>query len=202
MKKEQVLEIFGQELIQEVRDYALSQFKNTIEGEANTKERKKIKEAYRNLSGEDKELLNRMVFDSVDRTIHYFLWMFERSDNFKIHFVDGSNLAELSDGLSGELYTDDGWIKKFSNYQSSERSQEVKESIVDEIVDSFNRTPEEAKRIFILTLNNKEKFNAFKLIIPNIPPNILESLIEMTLSRSSFHKEECEEIKKIMREKS
>ena len=31
----------------------------------------------------------------------------------------GENLAELSDGLCGELYGEDGWIERFSGYPAS-----------------------------------------------------------------------------------
>jgi hypothetical protein len=29
------------------------------------------------------------------------------------------NIRELSDGLSGEIYTEDGWIAKYSNYKEN-----------------------------------------------------------------------------------
>lgn len=44
--------------------------------------------------------------------------MFETSDDFLILSND-KNLAEISDGLCGELYTDDGWIGRFSQHKTS-----------------------------------------------------------------------------------
>ncbi len=41
------------------------------------------------------------------------LCLFEEHDEFQI-IVGGENIADISDGLSGELYTSDGWIEKFS----------------------------------------------------------------------------------------
>ena len=44
------------------------------------------------------------------------LFLFEEYPEWKLIDENQNNLAELSDGLSGELYTENGWIKKFSSY--------------------------------------------------------------------------------------
>lgn len=49
----------------------------------------------------------------VDLSIHNMLCMLEDHSDFSL-IKDGKNIAELSDGFSGELYTEDGWISKFS----------------------------------------------------------------------------------------
>lgn len=67
------------------------------------------------------------------------------------------------------------------------------------LASAFSQKPESAKRYFISQLNDKERYAFFKTRIPKIPREILESLINMTLSRSSFHKEQCEEIREIMK---
>lgn len=64
---------------------------------------------------------------------------------------------------------------------------------------AFSKNPEAAKRYFVAQMNDKEEYAFFKTRIPKIPPDILEALIDMTLSRSSFHKEQCEEILDIVR---
>lgn len=46
-------------------------------------------------------------------TIDNMLCMLEDNEDFAL-IKDGENIAELSDGLSGELYTEDGWISKYS----------------------------------------------------------------------------------------
>lgn len=63
----------------------------------------------------------------------------------------------------------------------------------------FPENPEATKRYFVSQLNTKKDYEFFKTRIPKIPPDILEALIDMTLSRSSFHKEQCEEIREIMK---
>jgi hypothetical protein len=46
--------------------------------------------------------------------------MFEQSTDFTIcekKSIDPEDdIVELSDGLSGELYSEDGWIEKYSKY--------------------------------------------------------------------------------------
>lgn len=204
MKKRDVLDSFGEELIHEVRDYSIEQFYNSIHGIANTAERKIFKEEFQKLSEENKKFVEIIVKKTVDMSIHYFLWMIETSDNFKLQSIANNSvvdLAEVSDGLCGELYTNNGWIQKFSKYPSSEEVNEDEYLLENEFIDAFSRSSEEAKRLFVKSLNNKNEFETLKAVIKKIPPHILESLIEMTLSRSTLHKEKCEEIRKIMREK-
>lgn len=45
--------------------------------------------------------------------------MFE--DNMEIEVrVENECISEISDGLAGELYTEDGWIQKFSKQRHEE----------------------------------------------------------------------------------
>ncbi len=58
---------------------------------------------------------------TIDDCLHEFLFMLENnSDNLELVFTasDGSpiNIVETSDGLCGELYTEDGWIEKFGSH--------------------------------------------------------------------------------------
>jgi hypothetical protein len=66
---------------------------------------------------------------------------------------------------------------------------------------TFPEDPEAAKRSFVCLLNNTADYEFFKTRIHNMSPEVLDALIEMTLSRSSFHKEQCEEIREIMRKR-
>lgn len=65
-------------------------------------------------------------------------------------------------------------------------------------VEWFRENPMAAKGYFIDMLNRKTQYEIFKTKIDKIPPHILETLIEMILSRSSFHQEQCDEIKKMI----
>ncbi len=62
----------------------------------------------------------------------------------------------------------------------------------------FQNNKESAKRYFVSILNKDENYELFKKGITNIPPEIIEELIEMTLSRSSFHAEQCAELRELL----
>ncbi len=63
----------------------------------------------------------------------------------------------------------------------------------------FEQDPEQAKKIFVDILNKTEMYEVLKKRLHLIPTSIIESLIEMTLSRSSFHQEQCEELRKLLK---
>ncbi|MBP1937641.1 hypothetical protein [Paenibacillus sediminis] len=53
-----------------------------------------------------------------------FLWFLEEEDSVDITFDNGSgetiSIKEISDGLKGELFTEDGWISRFSRKKNME----------------------------------------------------------------------------------
>lgn len=54
----------------------------------------------------------------VDTTLHHLLWTVEQEDLIEFTFKEDDqivNINEISDGLAGELYTEDGWISRFSD---------------------------------------------------------------------------------------
>lgn len=62
----------------------------------------------------------------------------------------------------------------------------------------FEQDPEQAKQIFVQILNNTQMYEVLKKRLHLLSHHILETLIEMTLSRSSYHQEQCEELKKLL----
>jgi hypothetical protein len=54
----------------------------------------------------------------VDTVLHHLLWTVEQNEKIQLVMVarDGSvtNLNDMSDGLAGELYSERGWIARFS----------------------------------------------------------------------------------------
>jgi hypothetical protein len=65
------------------------------------------------LTEKDRETLQRIVLSAIDKTFHYVLLLAE-SEQIEI-VMDDKDVAALSDGLTGELYGDHGWLKKFGN---------------------------------------------------------------------------------------
>ena len=117
--KNKVLNKFGKLLIEEVRDIAISEYyniiKNNFVGEENTFLQSIIKKHKLKNDG-----LEKIVTEMIDRTIFKFLFLFEMNEEFSIVYDTGNsvkNLARISDGLAGEIFTDEGWIKKYSQYK-------------------------------------------------------------------------------------
>lgn len=114
----QALDYFGEVLMQQVRDAAIAHWKMVVDGKMKDESSKqifaKIKQAKL-----DKEVLSEIISKTVDTCLHNFLWMLEQEEENVIVSVSHeditvSNVAEESDGLAGELYGNNGWIKRFS----------------------------------------------------------------------------------------
>lgn len=62
----------------------------------------------------------------------------------------------------------------------------------------FEQDPELARKAFINILNKAPMYEVLKKRLHLISASIIESLIEMTLSRSSFHEEQCKELRELL----
>jgi hypothetical protein len=74
------------------------------------------------LTKEQRNIVRRCVISSIDNALHGFLFgLVEANDADEgiTVIVDGQNIAELSDGLHGEQFTDEGWIAKFGAFDES-----------------------------------------------------------------------------------
>ena len=64
-------------------------------------------------------LIQDFVAEAIDRTFIEFLYSFESHYNplsFKTSAGEVVDMVEISDGLAGEPYNEDGWIARFSKY--------------------------------------------------------------------------------------
>lgn len=126
---------FGKTLIREVRDKTIDEFEKLGAGEM----KGVYGEYYRNLISSfgksELEIINEIVTDVVDRTLHNFLWMLEQSPDFTVAAVQLDapriDLVELSDGLSGELYSERGWISIFSDKRESRMDELIQKRFLD-----------------------------------------------------------------------
>lgn len=116
-----ILSEFGKILIEEVRDRTISETDAILSGHMKDVTSKDFyKKIESKFDFEQKKLLRNLIFHAVDLTIHNFLFMTEQKDAIKLYFNSESgeciDLNKISDGLCGELYSEDGWIKKFSKF--------------------------------------------------------------------------------------
>ncbi len=122
INKKEVLNEFGKILIHEVRDTVYRHFLKVIEGEMKSPSSIKIQKNLSDISPEQLELVKDTIRSTLDSSLHYFLWMIEQEDNFDLVAIKDNNsvsLREISDGLSGELHGENGWVAKYSKYPST-----------------------------------------------------------------------------------
>lgn len=123
MNIKEILNDFGKSLISKVRDGAYEDLLITIDGGFKSESTKKLSKDLSLFSPEQLEIVKKIVLSSIDDTLHHFLWKIEQSDKFDIVAKEQNetfSLKEESDGLCGELYTQEGWIEQFSKYPATQ----------------------------------------------------------------------------------
>lgn len=108
-----LLDEFGKTLMSDVRDRTIRVFDKRIQGLMKDETSLRLYERISSLDNNQKKLIEDIIPMVVDLSIHNMLCMLEDNEDFAL-IKDSENIAELSDGLSGELYTEDGWISKYS----------------------------------------------------------------------------------------
>lgn len=114
----QVLDYFGQVLMREIRDEAIDDWERIFQGKMRDNESKKNFQTVNTFSPEQVQFIVDMFPKIIDTAIHHLLWTLEQEEDINVLIkAEGNkvvNIREVSDGLSGELYTEDGWISRFS----------------------------------------------------------------------------------------
>lgn len=114
----EALSYFGRILMEEVRDRAIRQMDMILSGHMKSESAGKTREVLRGYSEEDIEALKWLLPQVVDKALHHLLWTLERDEAINVTVSVGSKasetLREISDGLCGELYGEDGWIALYS----------------------------------------------------------------------------------------
>jgi hypothetical protein len=118
---EKKLDLFGNLFIKSVRDNSLFVLEGVIDGHMKSSIDKEMHEQISKMSNNDILLLKEMAYRMVDLCLHNTLYMLEENQSWRLSSEEEgiSNIADLSDGLSGELYTEDGWIRRYSQYPPS-----------------------------------------------------------------------------------
>ncbi len=118
---ENKLSTFGSLFIKSVRDNTIFVVEGIISGHMKSPIDKEMHEHIKGMSSKEIEFLRDVAYRTLDLALHNMLFMFEDNQNWKITNEEEGifNINELSDGLSGELYTSDGWISQYSEYPPS-----------------------------------------------------------------------------------
>ncbi len=111
------LDTFGELLITKVRDKAILEWRMIMSGHMKGEHTASVLKA-REWSPETKALFLSLVPEIVDTVLHHFLWTFEQNEHIRIAMElpdeKVESLSAISDGFPGELYSEEGWIARFS----------------------------------------------------------------------------------------
>jgi len=125
MGKKEVLENFGKILMSEVRDESIEQYEMIVAGRLKSARALVQHKKLSSFNKDQQAIIREMMVDTVDGVLHFFLCMLEQhEEDIDLNIaVSGTalkeNIKDLSDGLEGELYTEDGWIAQFSAYKEN-----------------------------------------------------------------------------------
>ena len=120
------LDKFGNLIVENLRDKQIDWFRGLIQGKWRSQESKELHDKLSKLTQEEKQVVADVLEKVLEKSMHDFLFAIQESNDIdsglKV-FMDGENVAELSDGLHGEIFTEDGWIERFSRYKSVYENQ-------------------------------------------------------------------------------
>lgn len=112
------LDSFGSFLMKAVRDGAITHWDMVLNGAMKDEGSQKFHAAVASLPPEAVEILSALVPKVVDTSLHTLLQSLEESNDIEITVKTDSgecvSIADASDGLAGELYSDKGWFARFS----------------------------------------------------------------------------------------
>jgi hypothetical protein len=116
--KNNALDDFGRILIENVRDTTIEQWEMIVSGKMKGERGKRIKQILEPKFNEKQlDIVTDLVSQIVDSAVHNLLVTLEQEE-IEVYLSNNeqvkTNIVLLSDGLAGELYTEDGWICKYS----------------------------------------------------------------------------------------
>ena len=117
------LDNFGKGLMQYSRDRTLNTASEILQGKIKSPNHKIVGETLQNLTPEERkavEDLAKLLFNEMFFEFEQFL---NEHAEYKLVYSDGESevdLLDLSDGLFGEMFGDDGWIEKYSEFDGKD----------------------------------------------------------------------------------
>lgn len=104
---------FGEILMNEVRDRTIHGFDMIVTGKMKGESSQKLFHEIKQMDDKQRHIIEKIIPQIVDLSIHNMLCMFEEHADIELQ-MNNECITEISDGLAGELYTEDGWIQRFS----------------------------------------------------------------------------------------
>lgn len=111
---------FGEMFVKEVRDSTLFRYEKTKLGRLGSGSAKALHAELESLGKEAEKVIDEVVLDVVDSVLFRFLRLVEQ-EVISISYEGVDDINSASDGISGEIFGDDGWIALYSKYAQSKR---------------------------------------------------------------------------------
>ena len=135
------LDKFGAFFVRNLRDKMLYDLEMLLKGAWKAPDLQDLQTRIAGLSDADKQILHDLAEELITTGMHDLLFAIQEESNndgaIRI-FVDGKEAARLSDGLHGEIFGDEGWIVRYSDYPSEaqlELSRMAKEIVRQKTAD-------------------------------------------------------------------
>lgn len=109
------LELLGERLIKRVRDETITDWTLILDG---TMKGSRANEIRALIPDANRELIKTVIPQVVDAVLHKVLVWLEADPSFSICARTGNDfeaMEDISDGLAGELYGENGWLAKYGN---------------------------------------------------------------------------------------
>ena len=114
------LDKFGEFIVVNLRDKAIETAEMLLENGSKSPQTKILQDELLTFNAAQKAIVANAVKASIDAAIHDFLFAIEEQADFENDIqiiVNEDNIVEMSDGLQGELFTQDGWLEKYSKFK-------------------------------------------------------------------------------------
>ena len=116
------LDKFGEFFVSNLRDKMLDDLQMLLTASWKAPSAQKLQDRLATLNDEQRDILRETAEHLITAGMHDFLFALEEDadsgGSIRI-MVDGTDLAEASDGLHGEIFTENGWISRFSKYKQN-----------------------------------------------------------------------------------
>ena len=113
------LDRFGEFVVQNLRDKMLHDLEMLLSGSWKAPNAQGIQQWLANMSEADREQIRDLAEHLVTTGMHDLLFALQEqadTDGPICVTVGGVDVARQSDGMHGEIFSDDGWIARFSRY--------------------------------------------------------------------------------------
>ncbi|MFP5043064.1 hypothetical protein [Parasediminibacterium sp. JCM 36343] len=121
MKSLSPVDKFGKFIVENLRDKGIDFAEGLLKNLWKAPSLLKIQNEIATLNDNQKIAFIKAITQTMDGAIHDFLFALQEQADFDNDIqilVDGQNVVELSDGIHGEAYSDEGWFAKYSRHKS------------------------------------------------------------------------------------